>query len=489
MAEVPRRFSSVTALQARVPALEIANGAVERYGMYRENEVAWQGVSKEILETDVKASLDLHCLKILVRTLAGAELTLASFWDKLTDMVAPLLKSASLDDLLELTTLYAKLRCWHVAVFSQTLHVVRKEAAVHTMEHGPLTHMLATFSEAGRANEELNNSTAALYNEIQDRLLEDAHEMEVDDLLRLLESMARFRAKAATLQHLGRIMHPHLVDAPGDRVRRVCQAYGELGWRHDTIFKNVTAEILNERAEAQRARALGREIHGVKYSTADIAFIAQALLTLKMHRGNTSWCRWEQNYQELVDILVKGVEDGVNDLSAQALASAALVLGRARRGDMELCTSMFDRMIEILKGETNVVLGVDPPQYELARFLYGLSLMPPQEKKLDAHWLMGWLCNQVHTLVLSDLVLINRQLVRLQAYDTEYLKIMAEEFLVERVPQLSKTDIMEVSQTYNQAGLKDEDLGRHFFWALGKRFQSLQARDRMRRRVSYKRVG
>lgn len=80
--------------------------------------------------------------------------------------------------------------------------------------------------------------------------------------------------------------------------------------------------------------------------------------------------------------------------------------------------------------------------------------------------------------------------------EQEYLKMLVDEFYTvanERTGQtpidtLTKTDIMELSNTCNGAKLHEEQLGRHFFWALGRRFQKLHVAGKNRRPV-YKRIG
>merc|ERR1711990_758496 len=98
----------------------------------------------------------------------------------------------------------------------------------------------------------------------------------------------------------------------------------------------------------------------------------------------TAWCAWSENYEELLDILMRqlDMDSGVLDaMGARPLARAAFVLGRDRRGTDELCQKMYDRMINILEDADAeeerllaansgkplplTVAGEEPPQYEL----------------------------------------------------------------------------------------------------------------------------
>ena len=48
-------------------------------------------------------------------------------------------------------------------------------------------------------------------------------------------------------------------------------------------------------------------------------------------------------------------------------------------------------------------------------------------------------------------------------------------FLTDRVQELTKEDILQVTHTYNAARFSDDDLGRHLFWSMGLQFQKLNA--------------
>merc|ERR1712054_221883 len=148
--------------------------------------------------------------------------------------------------------------------------------------------------------------------------------------------MARFQVRdVSVLQQLGRArLHPGLtaqpLEMPAEKVAAVCRAYGELGWRHDTIFKSVASEILAENKRMQRARAMGTQgLDNPIFSAADIALIVDAMLTLKMHTGNTTWCKWKDNYEELLEVVERRLEEELQSMSARPLAAASYVLGRA----------------------------------------------------------------------------------------------------------------------------------------------------------------
>merc|ERR1712178_46412 len=204
------------------------------------------------------------------------------------------------------------------------------------------------------------------------------------------------------------------LELPAEKVAAVCAAYGDLGWRHDTIFKSVSTEILAESERLQRARAMGTAGSAKTFfSASDIALITDAMLTLKMHTGNTSWCKWEDNYSELLEVVERRLEEELEEMSARPLAAASYVLGRARLGSEELHKAMYDRMMALLEHAEEDATAA--PQHDLARFLHGLVMMGPTRKKeyLDTQWLMHWMCHHPHTFHMSDLVLVNRHLVSL----------------------------------------------------------------------------
>merc|ERR1719291_906635 len=123
-------------------------------------------------------------------------------------------------------------------------------------------------------------------------------------------------------------------------------------------------------------------------------------------------------------------------------------------------------MLEILEQQVDDRQDDEPPQYELATFLHGIAMMGPSKRKADIleqqpERLMQWLCTHIHTFVLSDFILVNRHLVALGVCEKEYLQMLANDFYCapdEGQPdkfiynRLRKSDIMELTQTYNMAG-------------------------------------
>jgi len=489
-------------------AAAAAQDAFKRFGRYSKNEVAWQRAARQLLDEGSFAEMGLGDVKSLVRVLAeDVGLTQASFWEAMTGRVAPALESAELEDLMELAEQYTGIQAFSndcIIVFQATIKKVRRDMAIHTMQPRSLTQLLSTFGRAGAASKSLSRITAQLFNEMEDRVLSEVEDFEVEDCIALIGSMAKFRAtKVPVLQHLGReVLHARLLEQPGPQVSAVCHAYGQLGWRHDTVFRDVATEILEEHEGVQRARVLGQASVGkLKYSASDVAFVALAMLRLKMYRGNTSWYRWGDNYQELLDVLARRMEDELPRMHARPLAAAAFVLGRARRGTEELYKAMYERMMQLLderdaqKAREPEYGAEEPPQDDLPQFLHGLAMMGPTRKKdLDTQWLMQWLSKHVYTFVLSDFILVNRHLVAMQCYDKEYLQMLVPFYVEEeRCRQLQKSDIMELTNTYNGARIREDDvpdgLGRHFFWRLGRQYQRLHVDHLGARRAPLRRIG
>mmetsp|Transcript_86180 Transcript_86180/g.257229 ORF Transcript_86180/g.257229 Transcript_86180/m.257229 type:complete len:545 (+) Transcript_86180:82-1716(+) len=486
----------------------VARQALERFGRYSENEVAWQRLGRQLLEDVNESSLGVGDLKALVRVLAeDVGLTQASFWEVLTSKAGHVLKTAELEELMELAEQYARIQAYSgdcAQVFLATFSKVRIEMAIHTMEPHALARLLAIFGRAGVGSRALSRFSAQLFNEMEERVLDNVKDFKVEDCLALVGSMARFRAtKILVLQELGRnVLHERLPELQGSQISQLCSSYGELGWRHDTVFRDVAAEILQEHESMQRARISGQATGLVKYSASDIALVALAMLRLKMYRGNTSWFKWTDNYEELLDVLTRRMETELPSMCAKPLAAASFVLGRARRGSEELYKAMYERMVEILDGKDagkppadETERFRDPPQDELERFLHGLAMMGPIRKKdLDTQWLMQWLTKNVYTFVLSDFILVNRHLVAIHCYDREYLQMLVPFYCdEERAQQLKKSDVMELTNTYNGARIREDDipegLGRHFFWMLGRQFQRLHVDSVGSRRARVRRIG
>lgn len=478
--------------------------AYQQLGQYSGNEAAWQSVTQHILEEGQLSEMGLGDVKNVVKVLAeDVKLTQASFWELMTGRLALTFQAASLNDLMEIGEQYTKIQAYSqdcALVFHAIISRVRKDMSIHSMEPPELVKLMAIFGRAGASSKSLSRVTAQLFNEMEDRISEGVEDFNVEDCISLIDSMAKFRAvKVPVLQELGKeVLHSQLPELTGQQVCAVCHAYGELGWRHDTVFKTISTEILEENEELKSARVYGFEhTKPVKYSGSDIAFVTFAMLRLKMHRGNTSWYKWADTYRELLDILTLKLEEQLTSMEASALAAASFVLGRARRGTDTLYKAMYGRIMQILaESEDRQQQPVTECrlQDELARFLHGLSMMgPSRQKDLDTQPLLQWLCKHVYTFVLSDFILVNRYLVAMQCCDRDYLIMLVPFYCSEeRSRQLTKDDIQELTNTYNGAKVREGDipdgLGAHFFWMLGRQYQRLHVEKTGSRR-GFQRIG
>lgn len=265
-----------------------------------------------------------------------------------------------------------------------------------------------------------------------------------------------------------------------------------------------------------------------EYSAGDVAMIAEACFSLKRHNsGSPSWWDSEADFAELVFVLRQRLPDEVGSMTSEELTVASWLLGKAKVDDPDLVNLLWDRVVGemVLKpgevaGELRMMSAkleersssgtkgavmvppagrvpsrsgrrtirsdrtafrVQPEQ--IPRFLEGLVTQSPKRKRKDflveriSHF-TPWLCANVYTLRLPDLILINRYLADLGYSETSYYEVFVP-FLSERVDTMTKQDVQSVVDTYNKLRFTDDMMegGRHFFWSLGKRWQRLQAED------------
>lgn len=492
--------------------------ALAELGRYRGNEVAWQNVMDLLCESgDSQSLMHIRALSMeelleLVRVLTlDVELTQASFWEKLTEGSKVVFegRNTSMEDIVELAGLYTMIGTWQKAVFRAALVKITQEVAVHWLAPSDLSKLLAIFGRAGSASRELSGLATKLFNELEDRVLEDCEKFELEDCISVIDSMARFstRDNEVVLRHIGRTkLHDSLLELTGLQIAEVCHSYGSLGWRHDTVFKQVMTAILSEQERSQQARVLGLALDSpMKFSGAEIALVAMALIRLRMYRGNNDWYRWGENYKDLLDVLVRRLEahGDLQRLSAKPLAAAAYVLGRDRRGTQELCIALLARMREVLQdgqvwhyNKEGQKTFFEAPQRELERFMHGMAMMGPTKRKeyLDTQWLREWMCLNYYTLSLPDLILINRHMVAIRCVDKPYLETFIPLFCEpHNIDQLGKSDIIELCNTYNGAQMRVEETGKHFWWALGRQFQKKQVQGlsmgESRKRPKLQRIG
>jgi len=500
-----------------------ATAAFRELGVYRGNEVAWQRVTELLCETAPGTAesmphlreMGMEELLRLVEVLAEeAGVTQASFWEKLTAATRSTFQSAevSLADAIRLTGFYANIGAWHKEVFQAALGKVAKDVMVHWMEPSQLAELLAIFGRAGAASREISGLATRLFNELEERVLEDGHTFEVEDCLSIVDSMARLATKEneVVLRHFGRRrLHPELLDLSGQQIAGLCHSYGALGWKHDTVFKQVMQAILEEQEKLQKARVLGLlssvAMEDIKFRAPEIALVSDALVRLRMYRGNNEWFRWGESYEQLLDVLERRLESSgdLDAMPARSLAAAAHALGRDRRGSEDLCTALLNRMMKLLESRDSIPESQQPstrfredPQEHLERFMHGIAMMGPSKRKefLDTQWLREWMCSNYYTLSLGHLIRVNRYLVQVRSFDQPYLETFVPLYIEpENMSQLKKSDIMELTHTYNGAKVGDEALGRHFFWALGQQFQKQNiaglAMAARRRRPNVQRLG
>eukprot|EP00929_Paragymnodinium_shiwhaense_P095008 TRINITY_DN55949_c0_g1_i1.p1 TRINITY_DN55949_c0_g1~~TRINITY_DN55949_c0_g1_i1.p1 ORF type:complete len:576 (-),score=119.13 TRINITY_DN55949_c0_g1_i1:356-2083(-) len=503
---------------------EAAKDAFSKFGKYQGNEVAWDKWTERFL-ADIER-LDIQTFKTVANLLAhDVKLTRASVWDRLAEKASMALAQASLDELMELTRAHTRIRAFNRDVFMATIDKVSKEGALQEMTPAQLTELLDIFSCAGQTVDLSRRSKQMLIAAMQDCVLDDLSEsgdldepdqFSTDECISLVQSMARLRVTELrhVLQELGRHkLHVNLADMSADRLAALGHAYGQLGYRHDTFFKTVVEQILAEIERMQRDVVLGLTVGEPTFTANEIALVSLALLRNKMNKGNTTWCKWQANYTELMDVLQNRVVKDIDKMNATSLSAASFVLGRARRGTEELHKMMYERMMRLLEqadadagaADSGVFTGYaasgpEPPQYELAQFMQGLTMMGPNRQKphLDTFWLQQWLCTHVHTMTLSDFILVNRQLVMLNCFEGDYLKMLVEQFYTATseamgespISRMTKTDVQELTHTYNKAELRESQIGRHFWWAIGKRWQEIHAaQKRTTKRPQFRRLG
>ncbi|CAJ1437765.1 unnamed protein product [Effrenium voratum] len=514
-----------TLLQSESGAQKAAKWALENRKLYKDNKVAWQPLLSRLSGADASGKEFGHLQKIadvqelieFVTTLAEeAHVTQSSFWEKVTQGTRLVYTTeTSLEANLELARLYSSIGAWHQEVFQavfETVEVIEDERGarrekrlrysdIYSMEVRQLVLLLAIFGRAGAAARELSFLATRAFNEARLRFQEEDPQTEwlnfrTDDMLSIIDSMARFSTKnnEPVLRKFGRErLHPELLQLGPAKVASLCSAYASLRWKHDTVFKEVLSAMSEEQEQVQRDRVLGVSTQEtIKYGCTEMALVADAMLVLRMYRGNNDWFRWGENFQQLMDVLARRLETGeeLQTMAARPLACAAYALGRAKKGSETLCQAMLARMMTLLEkdqADPDGTLAADEfregPQDSLERFMFGLAMMGPSKRKefLNTEWLREWICNNYYKLSLQDIVKINRYLVQIRSFDQAYLEVFVD-FFIDNMEQLGKSDVQDLTHTYNHARLGEEALGRHFFWALGRQFQRQHVK-----RVSQKR--
>lgn len=494
----------------------LARKTLDESGTFATNERAWQPVLDEIMRKLMDGrqmkwlAQDLDVTLDLVQVLAEkARVTNSEFWNEFTRALMTEFENMGPESrisdkmmiafLPKLLNSYAMIGAWEPKLFEFT--ALKLSIEVHVISTDELVKLADIFSRAGAGSQEISRTATSFFNEVEERILNDFGEQAIDfktecaidkagyndkNCLKLLISMARFGVyKRAVLQTIGRhVLHPMIEKLFGERAAEICYCYGEIGYRHDTVFKKVVEELINENVLLQNARVLGKELPQLKFTIEDSALVALAMLRLKMHRGDTTFCPWGKRYTEVLINLEKRLETEIPNMNARSLSAASFVLGRARQGSVDLYQAMFKRMMELLENWQDVPpAGInsqdglakrehEPPQDYLEQFLHGLVMMGPnrQKKDLDAEWFMQWLCENGFKFVLADLLKINRHLVMMRIHDKDYLKAWIP-YLEDLMDKLTKEDVQEITHTYNGARLYEDEIGRHFFWLLGRQYQ------------------
>lgn len=229
------------------------------------------------------------------------------------------------------------------------------------------------------------------------------------------------------------------------------------GVRSDTLFKMLCQDLLQSPS----------------HSTIQPQILARVLVAmdrLKMASGSTKWWDRERDYKLLAARMRDNLSPiEISGMSAEQMSECVRVATIS--WNHELARSVFERM-RCLLGEG--ISETNQSQKYLADIVSNLCR---RDFKCVGHedqlWLAEWLCANVYVMSVHDVAVLNRCLVNLGFRSHEYHKIWVPYYL-ERLNELSKTDIATISEAFNSVGMTDTLLGgRHFFYKLGKRFQEL----------------
>lgn len=505
-------FEELLATKGPVQAAEWASTNRQ---IYKDDKVAWRplldrlsGPDKDGRDIGYLRKMTMPDLLRFVKILASdAQVTQSSFWEKVTEATRSTYSHTGLDGLednLELARLYTKIGAWHRDVFEAVFEnnelpgegrqqKVRRLTNLHGMPFKQLVDVLSIFARAGSASLQISGWATRAFNAARERIQEEDPEVEWQDfsteqMLSIIDSMARFSTQnnETILRKFGRErLHPKLLQLEPKDVAKLCSAYSHLGFQHHTVFKEVLLAISDEQQQIQRQRILGLTAAGAeekfRFGSTEMALILDAMLVLKLYRGNNPWFAWGQRFQDLTEIFMRRLETSkdLEHMAARPLAAGAYALGRAKKGSEGLCQSMMARMMTLLeKDDSDPDKSFhrqdfpDAPQDHLERFVFGIAMMGPSKRKefLDTEWLREWMCNSYYKLSLQNIVRINRYLVQIRSFDKAYLEVFVE-FFCANMEQLTKSDVQDLTHTYNHARLGEEAIGRHFFWALGRQFQ------------------
>ncbi len=242
-----------------------------------------------------------------------------------------------------------------------------------------------------------------------------------------------------------------------DRKISVASQISKEGFRLDTLFKKLTNEILQTTSQSSMKPQL-------------IARVLVSMDRLKMGSGSTSWWDRERDYKLLADRMQQCLTPlDISGMSAEELCECTQV--SSVNWTSELSGAAFTRIKNVL-GE-----GISEDN-QSQQYLAGIvsNLVRRNTKSVihdDQLWLAEWLCANVYVMTVKDVAILNRCLVNFGFRSHEYHKIWIPYYL-ERLSELSKNDISNISESFNSLGMSDTLLGgRHFFYKLGKRFQEL----------------
>jgi len=325
-----------------------------------------------------------------------------------------------------------------------------------------------------------------------------------EQLVKVIRTMSRLRiSHTSLLAKIGRDrLHKEKLTAA--EAADLARAYGALGYRHDTMFKKWTKELIAQHEN----RKHGKEDQ-YEFTTGHMASILEAMILCKRHRGATEWWDAETDFKDLIEILAKRLLDDLHTLNPAEVASAAWTLGKVRYVDDALSANLLRHLGNLLTnpdvddGSGNnvsieefidTVLAskeseLTPKQIQelkeiqsrearasgrddLERTLDGIVHMGKGKKKtaVDVEWVTQWACQNVYNISFQEVVRINRWLADLGYSEHSYYEIFVP-FFLDNIEQATRDDVKHIADTYNKVKLDDEKLGRHFFYTLGKRFQ------------------
>lgn len=436
-------------------AVEAVTCACTQFGLFNcgnsDNDEVWRRFASSLLQTEIDATSSFIAIS---KVLASSNVSIGSFWDSFGDRMA----SRLISEKVQLHDLMTVIECCNAIDYTNS--VITNKFVNYLMDNENL--WIFDFSDLIKILEiisfnKLLIKNNKLLNEIENRLI-----IEIDDSMnfelinKLLISFSIINKYYFIKKELIKKLIKKINEISLKQKCEISLLIGNLDFRNSTFFKLLFFQLFSQ----------PRLPPGV--GTVHLAMVCLAMKRLKFESEVTEWWDKKSDFNRLMKIIEKRINSkSIIDEFKFIDSKGILVLSEL------LNKSISNKLAKFFLMRLKELLKTDPLSKSHRDTAQILSHLARHDLHEEAKWFAEWICGNVYILSMREIVMMNSAFIKFNFKDKNYFKIWIPYFLERLNEEMTKEDISAITHTFNKCGFTDNEIGRNFFYHLGKRFQEL----------------